>query len=99
MIIKYIIPDMNTAIDNFKNAIETAELSSVPSISTSAAPAITTSSDEIECPNCHTKLSANSKFCLECGSKIEIKKTIFCTQCGESITAGAKFCASCGAKI
>ena len=52
-----------------------------------------------KCPNCGTKLSANSKFCQECGNKIEIKKPAFCTQCGESVVAGAKFCANCGASL
>ena len=54
---------------------------------------------EIECVNCHTKSSANSKFCPECGTKLEIKKPAFCTQCGEPLTIGARFCANCGTKV
>lgn len=99
---KYIIPDVDSAIENFKNAMSAIETPTAAVTSTAEDPTVTTPStatEEIECPNCHTKLSSNSKFCPECGSKIEIKKPAFCTQCGEPVAAGAKFCANCGAKI
>jgi uncharacterized OB-fold protein len=62
---------------------------------------ITTSKTEeiIVCPNCGTKLVANAKFCLECGNKIEVKKSTFCSECGETLQPGAKFCSSCGKKV
>ena len=56
-------------------------------------------SEAIECPNCSAKLEKNSKFCSECGAKIEIKKASFCGQCGKPLITGAKFCANCGAKV
>ena len=93
---EYIMPDIDSAIESFKNAIAiqapstTAESVNVPTAAFS---------EEVECPNCATKMSINSKFCPECGTKIEIKKPSFCTQCGEPVAAGAKFCANCGASL
>lgn len=97
----YVIPDIESAIESFKNIMAAQETSTVAPAETTAAVTTTTTAtiDEIECPNCHTKLSSTAKFCPECGNKIEIKKPAFCTQCGEPVTPGAKFCASCGAKL
>ncbi len=55
--------------------------------------------EQIACSNCGMILSAKSKFCPECGNKIEIKKSLFCTKCGEPIVEGEKFCSSCGTKL
>ncbi len=49
------------------------------------------------CTKCGANISANAKFCLECGNKVE--KAKFCTNCGASISANAKFCPECGNKI
>lgn len=103
----YTMPDIDSAIESFKSAMATQEPpvtaagvvpTAIPVQSTPTATA-QASSEEIECPSCHTKLNANAKFCLECGQKIEIKKPAFCTECGEPIALGAKFCSGCGAKI
>nr|WP_235929353.1 zinc ribbon domain-containing protein [Heyndrickxia ginsengihumi] len=48
------------------------------------------------CRRCHVQIPAGSKFCLECGEKVE--KMLFCMNCGETLPAGAKFCSNCGAK-
>lgn len=97
---EYIIPDINSAIESFESAMVAQE--PVPSATATAAPVVSpteASAEQIACPNCGTMLAANSKFCLECGSKIEIPKPLFCTECGEPITEGAKFCACCGTKL
>lgn len=106
----FIMPDVTSAIENFKNTMAAQEAATAPVVAATPAPAVTTAApapvaavpvatEEIECPNCHTKLSANSKFCLECGTKIEIKKSTFCIECGEALAPGAKFCANCGTKV
>ena len=101
---KYIMPDIDSAIESFKNAIAMKEDTSVsesavlPVVSAPVA-VPQTSFEEMECPNCHTKIQAGSKFCLECGNKIEIKKHAFCSECGAAITSDAKFCSGCGSKI
>ena len=42
----------------------------------------------------------NSKFCLECGSKIEIleENEMICPACGKKTNKG-KFCMECGASL
>ncbi|MBQ4324595.1 MAG: zinc ribbon domain-containing protein [Clostridia bacterium] len=95
---EYAIPDMNGAIETFKNTVASLEIPATAAAS-ATTPAIAETSEEIECPNCHAVLGANSKFCPECGTKIEIKKPTICAQCGEPIAESAKFCANCGAKI
>lgn len=51
---------------------------------------------QIACPKCQTPNPANSKFCANCGNKLEIVK-IKCYKCGADINEDAKFCAECGA--
>jgi RNA polymerase subunit RPABC4/transcription elongation factor Spt4 len=98
---EYIMPDIDSAIESFKNAVSVQEApANLEVVNTSVvAASAEASSEEIVCPNCATKMSANSKFCPECGNKIEIKKPSFCTQCGEPVVEGAKFCANCGASL
>ena len=54
----------------------------------------------ILCPKCNTKLPSNAKFCLECGSKIELlaEDEMICPKCGEKTKKG-KFCFLCGAPL
>ncbi len=55
---------------------------------------------KIICPNCNAEVPENSKFCLECGAKIEIlaENEIICPACGEK-TGKGKFCMKCGASL
>lgn len=54
------------------------------------------SSGDVACVNCSTTLSANDKFCPECGTARPVRK--FCSECGGELQPGAKFCSSCGTK-
>jgi len=53
------------------------------------------------CPNCNARIPATSKYCLECGYKIEkqTSATKNCPKCGKSIPATSKFCPECGEKF
>ncbi|MDR0353880.1 MAG: SPFH domain-containing protein [Opitutaceae bacterium] len=63
-----------------------------------AAPAAADAA-EIECPACHKKSPAGTKFCGECGVKLpDAPAKAFCTSCGKELAPGAKFCGECGAK-
>ncbi len=55
---------------------------------------------QITCPNCNASVPENSKFCLECGAKIEIlnENEVICPACGKK-TAKGKFCMECGASL
>lgn len=96
---EYIMPDIDSAIESFNSAMAAQETTATPVAETPVAVASAASSEEIECPNCHTKLAMTAKFCPECGIKVEAKKPAFCTECGEPINPGSKFCSSCGTKI
>ncbi|MGN0621565.1 MAG: SPFH domain-containing protein [Porcipelethomonas sp.] len=55
----------------------------------------------ITCDSCGKKLPAGSKFCADCGTKVEAKtneETITCPECGAVVCKG-KFCLECGAKL
>ena len=49
----------------------------------------------IVCPSCKAQLSAGSKFCNHCGTKLITK----CPNCGADITQGSAFCSECGQKL
>lgn len=56
--------------------------------------------ENITCPNCNKEVPKGSKFCLECGTKIEIiaDNEVICPVCGKKTTK-AKFCMECGASL
>lgn len=96
---EYIVPDVNSSIENFKSVTSDQKTNIDEIKNTSTTENHNKTFCENECSNCGAKIEENSKFCQQCGNKIEIKKSYFCTQCGERITVGAKYCAICGAKI
>ena len=53
-----------------------------------------------KCPNCGNVLPSNAKFCLECGTKIEMlaPHEMICPKCGKKTPKG-KFCIECGAPL
>ncbi len=91
---KYIIPDFEqifssfTKVNNNNNAFVAKEVVKQED----------TSSTEIKCTNCGSPINPNSKFCPECGSKVELPKKKFCSECGVQLQPGAKFCPECGTK-
>ena len=56
--------------------------------------------EKVICPNCSSEVPANSKFCLECGTKIEIlgENETICPACGKKTHKG-KFCMECGSPL
>lgn len=55
------------------------------------------SKNVIKCPKCGGNLPANAKFCLECGTKVEIveENEMICPHCGLKTPKG-KLCMQCG---
>ena len=51
----------------------------------------------VACPGCGSPNPAGTKFCGECGAKMEVTK-VACVKCGHALAEGAKFCNECGAK-
>ena len=54
------------------------------------------SQQTIACPSCGKQNAAGTKFCGDCGAKMEAAK-IPCVKCGAELREGAKFCSECGA--
>lgn len=46
----------------------------------------------MQCPECHFENPGDSKFCNQCGNKLEQS----CPQCGKANPPGSKFCNACG---
>jgi membrane protease subunit (stomatin/prohibitin family) len=57
-------------------------------------------SAQTKCPKCGAANSASSKFCNDCGAKMEVEtpQETACIKCGSQLHAGAKFCSQCGAR-
>ena len=63
------------------------------------------------CTGCGKGYSAGTRFCIECGGKVEEKKPaapaaassdapkFVCNGCGKEYPAGTKFCVECGGKV
>ncbi|MBP3887283.1 MAG: SPFH domain-containing protein [Cellulosilyticum sp.] len=70
--------------------------------SSQPAPAPTVNqADFMECSNCHASIKKGSKFCSECGAKVEVSvpKSKFCLNCGAAVDPNMKFCTECGQKL
>lgn len=50
----------------------------------------------VNCGKCNSQIPRGSKFCLECGEKVN--DVLHCMNCGEKLPSTAKFCLKCGAK-
>ncbi len=52
------------------------------------------------CPNCNSQIPAQSKFCLQCGTRVEavMDNEIICPTCGKKTPKG-KFCMECGSPL
>lgn len=53
------------------------------------------SAQTIPCPSCGKSNAAGTKFCGDCGAKMEVAK-VPCVKCGAQLREGAKFCSECG---
>jgi ribosomal protein L40E len=49
------------------------------------------------CSKCNSQIPAGSKFCLQCGEKVN--SASLCLSCGEKLPPDAKFCLKCGSKV
>lgn len=74
---------------NMNEAVNMASKETVP---TSAG------ENETRCTKCGEKLPEGAKFCMSCGTKVEIPKAVYCSECGKPLSPEAKFCMNCGAR-
>lgn len=52
----------------------------------------------VKCPSCGIINEKDTKFCIECGNKIQQKK-ITCRKCGALNRPGSEFCSQCGKSL
>ena len=93
-------------IEENKPAPVVEEVKPTP-VAVTPAPAMEES--KFVCTGCGKEYPAGTKFCAECGGKVEEKKPVAvkgeiapkfaCTGCGKEYPAGTKFCSECGGKI
>lgn len=55
----------------------------------------------VVCPSCGIVNNAGTKFCRECGAKVEqsAPQAKVCATCGSQVEDGVKFCCQCGTKV
>jgi RNA polymerase subunit RPABC4/transcription elongation factor Spt4 len=53
----------------------------------------------MKCNHCNTEVAEGTKFCPECGNRIEQPQPIKCPQCDTVVEEGVKFCPECGSPI
>lgn len=61
-------------------------------------PSTSGAKQELKCSGCGASIPEGSKFCPECGKKVELPDTpkmIVCPNCGKTVPEG-KFCSECG---
>jgi membrane protease subunit (stomatin/prohibitin family) len=59
-----------------------------------------TSAPKTACPKCGAANLSNSKFCNECGARMDTAgQTVPCAKCGAQVASGSKFCNECGTKV
>jgi ribosomal protein L40E len=49
----------------------------------------------VNCLACGHRNPERAKFCLECGTALQLR----CTQCQTELPAGARFCLECGTPV
>jgi len=91
----------NKLIEEAKAQIESIKAESAPIIPVSAEPAAEAPQQGAVCPACGSINSADTKFCSQCGTKMEqsAPQAKFCPNCGTQAENGVKFCCQCGTKI
>jgi predicted nucleic acid-binding Zn ribbon protein len=98
------IAEMIAAVDAHNAAIrETeAQIKALKEEPAAAAPAAAAPIGGIVCPSCGKQNVAGTKFCSECGGKLEAPvqpQQKVCPSCGAAVAEGIKFCSECGTKV
>lgn len=53
----------------------------------------------MKCNKCNNEIPDNSKFCLHCGTKVEVTDEKVCPKCGNKNPLDARFCTDCGTRF
>ena len=80
---------MSGMTDNFSGMMNATQQPTATQPATAAAE---------KCKSCGAALAPGAKFCLECGTKVEVAQKITCPHCGATVQGG-KFCLECGGSL
>ena len=92
------IDGRNTAINEAKAEIERMKVEGVSESEIESESASDVAAEGVACPSCNKMNAPGTKFCQECGTKLEVPDKRNCS-CGAEIAPGVRFCSECGAKI
>lgn len=95
------IAEFLASIDSHNAAIQEAEMQ-LKSVREEPVFVASGLADTVKCPSCGKANAAGTKFCSECGSKLEAPvapEPRVCKACGAAVAEGIKFCGECGAKM
>jgi len=102
------IKDIQESIDMLQGEIDTIN-QKAKKIEEEDAPEEAPMVSGIKCPNCGTLNEIGTKFCRECGTRLEpvpapepilsVDSATHCHNCGAENPLGTKFCRECGAKM
>lgn len=53
----------------------------------------------MKCNHCNAEVAEGTKFCPNCGNRIELPISLKCPQCNTEVADGTKFCPNCGSPI
>ncbi len=54
----------------------------------------------VECPHCHAKAPAGSRYCPNCGKTLQVQaQQVACPKCGTANPVDGRFCTNCGEKL
>ena len=85
-----------------KAAAQAAAAVEVPAAEPVTTAPVAEAPEGLICPNCGAGNSTGTKFCGECGTKLEIPQPPaqkVCASCGTIIEPGLKFCGECGTRV
>jgi membrane protease subunit (stomatin/prohibitin family) len=57
----------------------------------------TKTAEALQCPKCHNEVTADSRFCRNCGTQLVVMNR--CPECRTELPAEAKFCSGCGLRL
>lgn len=84
-------------IANIKAENEAAKAAA--SVQPAAVPTQPVRSAGVYCTACGAANAEGTKFCAECGNKLEAPAANVCPACGAETAEGLKFCGECGTKL
>jgi len=82
----------------FPNGVPAPPAPPQPQRAHQPAPVVPTGAPGLICPGCTAHLEPGSRFCGECGFRLEVRITA-CHLCGAPLEPNSRFCGECGSQM